>query len=149
MVDTTYGSKSTESAESGNLLDWIAKTFGFPPVPTFTSAKQAYKDIVAPLLTVPVIKTLQSVAMPAMPTIPGMPAMPAIPGMPAMPSVAMPAMPSVAIPAMPSIPNPAKAVQSGGAASVGPGPVIAGALTAVVLAGGLKGFYDLISAQYG
>ena len=149
MVDTTYGSKSTESAESGNLLDWIAKTFGFPPVPTFTSAKQAYKDIVAPLLTVPVIKTLQSVAMPTIPGMPAMPAMPAIPGMPAMPSVAMPAMPSVAIPAMPTIPNPAKAVQSGGAASVGPGPVIAGALTAVVLAGGLKGFYDLISAQYG
>jgi len=33
--------------------------------------------------------------------------------------------------------------------SAGPGPVIAGALTAVVLAGGLKGFYDVISKQYG
>jgi len=31
----------------------------------------------------------------------------------------------------------------------GPGPVIAGVLTAVVLAGGLKGFYDVISKQYG
>jgi hypothetical protein len=30
----------------------------------------------------------------------------------------------------------------------GPGPVIAGALTAVVLAGGLKGFYDILAAQY-
>ena len=29
------------------------------------------------------------------------------------------------------------------------GPVIAGVLTAVVLAGGLKGFYDVISKQYG
>ena len=33
--------------------------------------------------------------------------------------------------------------------SNGPGPVIAGVLTAIVLAGGLKGFYDVISKQYG
>jgi hypothetical protein len=42
--------------------------------------------------------------------------------------------------------------QSGGARNEftgGPGPVIAGVLTAVVLAGGLKGFYDVISKQYG
>jgi hypothetical protein len=31
----------------------------------------------------------------------------------------------------------------------GPGPVIAGSLTALILAGGLKGFYDFISKQYG
>jgi hypothetical protein len=36
----------------------------------------------------------------------------------------------------------------GGMEHSGPGPVIAGALTAVVLAGGLKGFYDIIAAQY-
>jgi hypothetical protein len=42
--------------------------------------------------------------------------------------------------------------QAGGARnefSGGPGPAIAGVLTAVVLAGGLKGFYDIISKQYG
>ena len=43
-------------------------------------------------------------------------------------------------------------VQRGGGASdagSGPGPVIAGTLTALVLAGGLKGMYDIISKQYG
>jgi TM2 domain-containing membrane protein YozV len=41
---------------------------------------------------------------------------------------------------------------SGGARNeftAGPGPAIAGVLTAVVIAGGLKGFYDVISKQYG
>ena len=43
-------------------------------------------------------------------------------------------------------------VQAGGGVSNqqhGPGPVIAGALSALILAGGLKGFYDIISKQYG
>ena len=42
--------------------------------------------------------------------------------------------------------------QAGGARNEfngGPGPAIAGVLTAVVIAGGLKGFYDIISKQYG
>ena len=43
--------------------------------------------------------------------------------------------------------------QTGGGSSTsqqhGPGPVIAGALSALILAGGLKGFYDIISKQYG
>jgi TM2 domain-containing membrane protein YozV len=44
-----------------------------------------------------------------------------------------------------------QAQTGGGAASQqhGPGPVIAGALSALILAGGLKGFYDIISKQYG
>ena len=41
-------------------------------------------------------------------------------------------------------------VQTGGSSQQhGPGPVIAGALSALILAGGLKGFYDIISKQYG
>jgi len=45
----------------------------------------------------------------------------------------------------------AAAKQGGGGHTepAGPGPVIAGALTALVVAGGLKGFYDFISKQYG
>jgi hypothetical protein len=40
--------------------------------------------------------------------------------------------------------------QAGGARELGgPGPVIAGALAAVVLAGGLKGFYDVLVQQLG
>ena len=177
-------SQATATQTPGNFLDWIAITFGFPPVPTLLSAREAYKDIVAPLLTVPMIKTLQtvgsgmpevpSVAMPSMPsvTLPEVPAMPsvALPQAPAMPSVALPAMPSVAMPtalnnaswntkptATPLKPEaeqkvafaPTMAQHGGGSGQSGPGPVIAGALTAVVLAGGLKGFYDFISAQYG
>jgi hypothetical protein len=59
-----------------------------------------------------------------------------------------------------TVPNGAKAAftptpiqkHSGGARNeftAGPGPAIAGVLTAVVIAGGLKGFYDVISKQYG
>jgi hypothetical protein len=39
--------------------------------------------------------------------------------------------------------------QTGGGSNSGPGPVIAGVLSALVLAGGLKGFYDVIQKQYG
>jgi hypothetical protein len=35
----------------------------------------------------------------------------------------------------------------GGIESTGPGPIIAGALTALILAGGLKGFHDFLSKQ--
>ncbi len=35
----------------------------------------------------------------------------------------------------------------GGNAQGGPGPILAGALTAIVLAGGLKGFYDFLAKQ--
>ena len=51
-----------------------------------------------------------------------------------------------------SLPTAKPAPQAGGARyeqSAGPGPAIAGVLTAVVVAGGLKGFYDVISSQYG
>ena len=157
-----------KSAGSLNPIDWFAKAFGLPPVPSLDFVRGAYKDIVAPLMTVPVIKALQtassvapSMTMPEMPTValPKM-AMPDLPTM-ALPKVAMPEMPTVALPkvAVPKVAVPKVAVpeairgnpatgQSGGGASAGPGPVIAGALTAVVLAGGLKGFYDMISAQY-
>ena len=37
--------------------------------------------------------------------------------------------------------------QTGGAHESGPGPIVAGAITALLLAGGLKGFYDFLSKQ--
>lgn len=37
--------------------------------------------------------------------------------------------------------------QSGGGHTSGPGPILAGALTALLLAGGLKGFHDFLSKQ--
>jgi TM2 domain-containing membrane protein YozV len=114
-------------------------------------------------------------SLPSLPTVPSVPSagigMP-ISQAPAAATVAAPAAPIPAnLPPMPSpavnaaaaavtAPNGAKAAfaptpiqkHSGGARNeftAGPGPAIAGVLTAVVLAGGLKGFYDIISKQYG
>lgn len=56
------------------------------------------------------------------------------------------------LPPMPEVKTafaPVQAQRGGGNSSTGPGPAIAGVLTAVILAGGLKGFYDVISKQYG
>jgi hypothetical protein len=91
-----------------------------PTLPSVDDARDVYKE--TPLMTVPVVKGLQAL------------------------SGDLPTMPSVK---MPSVKMPIQMKQHGGSASAGPGPVIAGALTAVVLAGGLKGFYDVIAAQYG
>jgi len=149
MVNTP----ASEMAKSaGSSLDWMAKSFGLsslPSVPSLPSGdfvRNAYKEVVAPLLTVPVVKALQSASA-------GIPSMP----LPTMPPVPLPKIPTMAtIPTMPTMQSVQKSLpaemQSGGSsagASTGPGPVIAGTLTAVVLAGGLKGFYDMISAQYG
>ena len=97
-----------------------------------------------------------SQAAPAAPAAPGPAAPgPAAPG-PAAPGPAAPgpAAPGPAAPGpgpAPAAPAPAAPAQAGGGSRNhgGPGPAIAGVLTAVVLAGGLKGFYDVISKQYG
>ena len=154
-------------------MDWVAKTFGFPMPPKGLPLGTIYKDLVAPVLSVPVVKAIQELkesprpsvpAMPAMPGVPAMPAMPGVPAMPAMPGLPeapkMPALPEAPkmpalpvlpeAPKMPSLPEAPKAPMTGGGqSSQGPGPVIAGSLTALVVAGGLKGFYDFISKQYG
>ena len=101
---------------------------------------------------------------PGAPLAPGAPAPPPVapgapvaPGVPAPPPVAPPVAPVA--PAAPPVAPVAPPPQAGGGRHEfsggsfgthgGPGPVIAGVLTAVVLAGGLKGFYDVISKQYG
>jgi len=175
---------------SGNPLDWIAKWFHFPSVPTFPG-REIYREIVAPLMTPPVVRALQSIStsrpdtsmptasLPSMPTasLPSMNAsMPtdSLPSMNAsmpsmnasMPTDSLPSLPSASVnasiptasmnasmssPSPSPSPSPSSShslhPQTGGGG--GPGPVIAGALTALVLAGGLKGFYDVISTQYG
>jgi hypothetical protein len=75
------------------------------------------------------------------------------------PAAPAPVAPAPVAPAAPAAPATPPAPQAGGGRREfsggsfgthgGPGPVIAGVLTAVVLAGGLKGFYDVISKQYG
>lgn len=112
-------------------------------------------------------------SMPTLPTVPGMPTLPnpatAIPTLPttSLPNPAIPlptaSLPNpatslaTAIPALPTPPqpNPATAPRIGtqvGGGQQGPGgvgPILAGTLTAVVLAGGLKGFYDVLVQQLG
>ena len=159
--------------------------FGFPlsfgdfcsrwlriPIPTLP-VREIYREIVAPLMTPPVVSALKSVGPSATTTPTCFQEMTS--GLPPIPTkeefqasvidtadksreVVATVVEPVAIAAS-GVGNAVSKVQSrpplqsGGGrleeVSGGPGPVIAGALTAVVLAGGLKGFYDILSKQYG
>ena len=169
------------TSPSFGFAEFCSRWFSIP-IPTFP-AKEIYREVVAPLLTVPVVSALKSVGPNAPPQQPScmqevanmIPTSQqvhqsvmdsAIAGRETVATVAEPiAIMSKGVgnaihkvetnpalsqpqPVMAPPPNP---MQTGGGRneSSGPGPVIAGALTAVVLAGGLKGFYDLISKQYG
>lgn len=164
----------------GSFGEFCSKWFNIP-IPTFP-VREIYREIVAPLMTVPVVAALKATGKPE----PAQPscveeALNMIPttqevhqavigaadtGRMAITTAVEPvsivskgfgnafnktedrqALPDP----LPLPPPQVQFHQSGGARqeSSGPGPVIAGALTAVVLAGGLKGFYDVISKQYG
>jgi len=116
---------------------------------------------------------LPSCDLPSMPSLSSLPSMPSLPSLSSLASTQMPTLPSgPTLSSLPSVQIPSlstaslqeglKAVnalanqknqttpQAGGARELGgPGPVIAGALAAVVLAGGLKGFYDVLVQQLG
>ena len=104
-----------------------------PPIIALPSINfgQVYKDVVAPLMVPPIAKGLQMIigATENAPTPTPTPS----------PSPTAPSPPLPAMTGGGSI--------EGSEAVAGPGPVIAGTLTALVLAGGLKGFYDFISKQ--
>jgi len=98
---------------------------------------------------------------------------PKLPGLPPLPSV--PALPTVLVesdattgfnlapPSLPTLKNlkevqkniekSVSALQKGGGSHIeeptGPGPIIAGALTAIIVAGGLKGTYDILCKHLG
>lgn len=135
-------------------LDWIAKTFNFPTPPKGLPIGQIYKELVAPVLSVPLTKEVHKLREELIsPQIPGLPAL--------TPDKIIESLPTTVIPKSESMkqiiqdhPLNTLLKQRGGTIkdsenSGGPGPVIAGALTALVLAGGLKGFYDFLSKQYG
>jgi hypothetical protein len=127
------------STSSTGFLDWIAKTFNFPSVPASTPWQNIYKELVAPLVTPQLVKAVETTC--GAPTLAELPKMPTLAELPKMPKLAELPRPTIAeLPRM---------TGGGSATENGPGPAIAGVLTAVVLAGGLKGFYDFISAQYG
>ena len=135
------GSGPQGPQQTTGFLDWIAKTFNFPSVPSSTPWQNIYKELVAPLMTPQIVKAVQK----AEETCSGMPQMPQMPQMPSAPTIAN--LPELS--KMPTIANLSGRQAGGGIQDSGPGPAIAGVLTAIVLAGGLKGFYDFISAQYG
>jgi TM2 domain-containing membrane protein YozV len=114
-----------------SVWDWLT----CPPVPSFlktswfptmNSAKEVYKGVVEPLMKPPVTATLA-----------------------AMETVNPDSVKKVA-----ELTNTLRQIGGGGGdnseeTASGPGSVIAGTLTALLIAGGLKGTYDFISKQYG
>jgi TM2 domain-containing membrane protein YozV len=162
---------------SFSFTEFCSKWFNIP-IPTLP-VREIYREVVAPLLTVPVVQALQSVGKPQPPTQPSCleEAINMIPTAEQVHQTVMNAADSSRA-VVSTVVEPAAIVSKGmenavqktqdrppvqlggyrraaeaaaeaAEATGGPGPVIAGALTAVVLAGGLKGFYDLISKQYG
>lgn len=145
-------------------LDWAAKTFGFPMPPQGLPLGQIYKDLVAPVISVPLIKEVQKlragVSMNPVSTMLNPTGIPSVPGLaiPDLTKRTLTGMNNTSWNTGPSV-TPMKPereekvaflpAQRGGGIEAGPGPVIAGALTALVVAGGLKGVYDFISKQYG
>ena len=109
-----------------------------PQMPSLASALPTPPSLAAALPTPPSLAA-------ALPTPPSLAA--ALPTPPSL-AAALPTPPSVAA-ALPTVATAPPAQKGGGESGSGPGPVIAGTLTALVLAGGLKGFYDVISKQYG
>jgi TM2 domain-containing membrane protein YozV len=115
-----------------------AKQEGFfsalcPPIISLPNINfgQVYKDVVAPLMIPPIAKGLQLIIG-------------------ATEQAPVPTDAPTAAPATPTAATAPPMTGGGGSSSeavAGPGPVIAGTLTALVLAGGLKGFYDFISKQ--
>jgi TM2 domain-containing membrane protein YozV len=126
---------------SGGMSDMIGNMFGVPAIPT-VPWREVYRELVAPVITPQLIKTVReaSAATQAASAAVSTAANTAV----NMVNTAV----NAANTATAAVPN---RMTGGGVStsSSGPGPVIAGALTAVVLAGGLKGFYDFISKQYG
>lgn len=161
-----------KSGGFGSLLDWLP----LPSVPQGFSMREIYRELLAPLMIPPIVKGLKEINNPPAPSMPAVD-MPSL-SLPENPiagivnsasetvNTAKEVLKNGAVNSLHVISDVAKeaektvAKMSGGsythaqeggagAGASGPGPVIAGALTAVVLAGGLKGFYDFIIKQYG
>lgn len=137
--------------EGGSIGNMIGNMFGIPALPT-VPWREVYRELVAPVITPKLIETVRdasaatkaaTVAVSAAATAASNMVAPAT-------NIAAAASNMVQLPKETVSTMVAPVKMTGGGGSVaGPGPVIAGALTAVVLAGGLKGFYDFISKQYG
>lgn len=141
-------------------LDWIAKTFGFPKPPQGLPLGEIYKDLVSPIISTKLVSEVQKLreevqhpppsVIPEIPTVQNIvsgitPISTAINNLTNKPAVEHEVPTNKPTPVNETTPQ-----KGGGAiADMGPGPVIAGALSALVVAGGLKGCYDFLSRQYG
>jgi len=126
--------------------------FTIPPLPTLQSLSKVLPNIHVE----PATNEGTNVALPALPALPKAPGLPAI----KLESDSATGF-NVNSPNVPSIQNIksiAKNIQKGGGSSnirnpieepTGPGPIIAGALTAIIVAGGLKGTYDILCKHLG
>jgi TM2 domain-containing membrane protein YozV len=135
------------------FMDWLEKTFSFGAAskPSSFDWRKTYRDIAVPLMTPPIVgavhkvtDTVDKVVAAAKNGI----ELPAVSNIASMVTANVVPPPSGPGSDPPSEPKPSQTGGGGGSIS-GPGAVIGGTLTAVVLAGGLKGFYDFISKQRG
>lgn len=108
-------------------LDWLP----LPPVPDFSFLSQMVKTLLPLAVTPPVVKAIKELKTPYSP----------LSGLPAPSSL----LPNAPLPELP----PMRGGGGGDDSGSGAGPIVAGVLTALVLAGGLKGTYDFITKQYG
>lgn len=134
---------------------------GFPCPPSISSLipsipiGEIYKGIVAPLMTPPLVRALEAIKSPPMPTGPEGLALPtATATVPTAATTQVLPPPETSVTATPSPPPPQTSpppqggggrIEGGGG---GIGAVIAGAMTALVVAGGAKGFFDILNKQF-
>jgi hypothetical protein len=136
------------------FMDWLEKTFSFgASKPSSFDWRKTYRDIAVPLMTPPIVGAVHKVTDTVDKVVEAAKNGITLPSVSNITSMVSPSAPPAN--ASPSAPpananDPQPPSQTGGGGSVsGPGAVIGGTLTALVLAGGLKGFYDFISKQRG
>jgi TM2 domain-containing membrane protein YozV len=146
--------KVNQTAEPMGFLESMCSAFSVPVPSTDIPWKDIFTKLVVPtsVLTQAGLKAAGTVYTALPNPIPSDP--PAQTGGGLMSSPApvpapVPAPAPAPVPAPVPAPAPTPVLQTGGGVTSGPGPVIAGVLSALVLAGGLKGFYDVIQKQYG
>lgn len=141
------------------FMDWLEKTFSFGAVSKASSFdwRKTYRDIAVPLMTPPIVGAVHKASDTVNKIVDAAASGVNLPSVSELKNLVMPSAPPASAP--PANASPANAPENndpkppqtggGGVTISGPGAVIGGTLTAVVLAGGLKGFYDFISKQRG
>jgi TM2 domain-containing membrane protein YozV len=122
-----HGGGTTGGAKC--FTDWLLSLLPTFPRPNMDFVRNTAKEFVPLIATPPIVAAIEELRAQVPPTI--------------VPTITEPVAVANAAPTEP---------MRGGARSddlQGPGPIIAGVLTAIVLAGGLKGTYDFIKSQTG